>query len=131
MLRAHLMPTETSVATLRGKRVLAFAGIGDPNRFFRTLRTGGIEVVAEQAFADHHPFSGSEIEALAAAAKRDGLTLVTTEKDLVRLRRSGELMPAARDIMPFAVTLRFDDEPKLLRFVTDRLFQARAKKFRS
>jgi tetraacyldisaccharide 4'-kinase len=49
---------------------------------------------------------------------------------LARLRRGGELMAAARDIVPFAVTLRFDDEPKLLRFVTDRLFQARAKKFR-
>jgi tetraacyldisaccharide 4'-kinase len=131
VLRAHLTPTEASLAALRGKRVLAFAGIGDPNRFFRTLRTGGIEVVAEKAFADHHPFSGSEIEALAAAAKRDGLTLVTTEKDLARLSRGGEFMPTARDIVPFAVTLRFDDEAKLLRFVTDRLFQARAKKYRA
>jgi tetraacyldisaccharide 4'-kinase len=56
--------------------------------------------------------------------------LVTTEKDLARLRRNGELMPVARDVMPFAVTLRFNDEAKLLRFVTDRLFQARAKKYR-
>jgi tetraacyldisaccharide 4'-kinase len=131
VLRAHLTPTEASVGTLRGKRVLAFAGIGDPHRFFRMLRTSGIEVVAEKAFADHHPFSQNEIEALVAAAKRDGLTLVTTEKDLVRLRRRGELMPAARDIATFAVALRFDDEAKLLRFATDRLFKSRAKKFRS
>jgi len=116
---------------LRGKRALAFAGIGDPGRFFRMLRAGGVEVVAEKAFADHHPFSNSEIEALAAAAKRDGLTLVTTEKDLARLRVGGTLAPMARDIVPFAVTLRFDDEPKLLRFVTDRLFRARAKKYRA
>jgi tetraacyldisaccharide 4'-kinase len=131
VLRAHLVPREASVAALRGKRVLAFAGIGDPNRFFRTLRTHGIDVVAEKAFADHHPFSETEIEALVAAAKRDGLTLVTTEKDLARLQRGGELMPLARDIMPFAVTLRFDDEPRLLRFATDRLFKSRAKKFRA
>jgi tetraacyldisaccharide 4'-kinase len=130
-LRAHLKPSEASVAALRGKRVLAFAGIGDPARFFRTLRTSGVEVVAEKAFADHHAFSDYEIEALAAAAKRDRLTLVTTEKDLARMRRGGELIPAARDIVPFAVTLGFDDEPKLLRFVTDRLFKSRAKKFRS
>jgi tetraacyldisaccharide 4'-kinase len=131
VLRAHLMPSEASVAALRGKRVLAFAGIGDPGRFFRTLRAAGVEVVVEKAFADHHPFSQNEIEALAAAAKRDGLTVVTTEKDIARLRRGGELMPAARDIMPFAVTLRFEDEVKLLRFVTDRLFKSRAKKFRA
>jgi tetraacyldisaccharide 4'-kinase len=131
VLRAHLTPSEASVAALRGRRVLAFAGIGDPPRFFRTLRTGGIEVVAEKAFADHHLFSENEIEALAAAAQREGLTLVTTEKDLARLRRGGELMPAARDIVPFAVMLRFDDELKLLRFVTGRLFKSRAKKFRA
>jgi tetraacyldisaccharide 4'-kinase len=56
---------------------------------------------------------------------------VTTEKDLARLRSGGKLMPAAQDIVPFAVTLRFDDEAKLLRFVTDRLFKSRAKKYRA
>ncbi len=126
VLRAHLVPSEGSVAALRGKRVLAFAGIGDPGRFFRTLRAGGIDVVAEKAFADHHPFSDREIEALVAAAKRDGLALVTTEKDFARLGSN-----RAPDVVPFAVTLRFDDEAKLLRFVTDRLFRSRAKKFRS
>jgi tetraacyldisaccharide 4'-kinase len=131
VLRAHLMPSKACLAALGGRRVLAFAGIGDPARFFRTLRTSGVEVVAEKAFADHHPFSQDEIEALAAAAKRDGLTLVTTEKDLARLRHAGQLVPSAQDIVPFAVTLRFDDEAKLLRFVTDRLFQSRAKRFRS
>jgi tetraacyldisaccharide 4'-kinase len=126
VLRAHLTPNESSVAALRGKRVLAFAGIGDPDRFFRTLRAAGVEVVVEKAFADHHPFLDSEIEALITQAKRDGLTLVTTEKDLARLDR--KRLP---DVVPFAVTLRFDDEANLLRFVTDRLFKARAKKFRS
>ena len=101
VLRAHLVPSEASVAALRGKRVLAFAGIGDPGRFFRTLRASGVEVVAEKAFADHHPFSDSQIEALVAAAKRDGLTLVTTEKDFARLGRNRAL-----DVVPFAVTLK-------------------------
>jgi tetraacyldisaccharide 4'-kinase len=131
VLRAHLKPNESCVAAWRGRRVLAFAGIGDPGRFFRTLRASGVDVVTAKAFADHHPFSESEIEALAAAATRDGLTLVTTEKDLARLRSGGKLVPLARDIAPFAVTLQFDDEPKLLRFVTDRLFKARARKFRA
>jgi tetraacyldisaccharide 4'-kinase len=126
VLRAHLVPDEVSVAALRGKRVLAFAGIGDPQRFFRTLRTSGIEVAAEKAFADHHPFSDNEIGSLVAAAKRDGLTLVTTEKDFARLGKK-----TAPDVVPFAVTLEIDDEAKLLRFVTDRLFKSRAKKFRS
>src|SRR5882672_5127883 len=75
VLSAQLRADDASVAELRGKRVLAFAGIGDPGRFFRTLRAAGIEVVAERAFPDHHPFSKSEIENLTAEAKRDALTL--------------------------------------------------------
>ncbi len=126
VLRACLTPTEASVAALRGKRVLAFAGIGDPERFFRTLRESGVEVVAGQAFADHHCFSERELEALTAQAGRHALTLVTTEKDFVRLRGTA----AAQHIVPFAVTLQFDDETRLLRFATDRLFGARARKLR-
>ncbi len=130
VLSAHLKPDEASVAALRGKRVLAFAGIGDPARFFDTLRRSGIEVAGERAFADHHAFATSEIEGLIAEAKRDALTLVTTEKDLARLRIKGELPPSAQLIAPFAVTLAFDDATSLRKFVSERLFKARDKKFR-
>jgi tetraacyldisaccharide 4'-kinase len=109
--------------------VLAFAGIGDPARFFNTLRASGIEVVRERAFADHHPYSQGEIESLIAEAKRDGLTLVTTEKDMARLRRGGSLPDWAQQIVPFAVTLEFDDVALLRKFVTGRLFKARQKRF--
>jgi tetraacyldisaccharide 4'-kinase len=131
VLTAYLRPDEASVAPLAGKRVLAFAGIGDPARFFRTLRAAGIETVRERAFPDHHPFSQTEIEALIDDAKRDGLTLVTTEKDLARLGTGGERLPFAKDIVPFAVTLEFDDAVALRRFVSERLFRARDKKFRT
>jgi tetraacyldisaccharide 4'-kinase len=122
VLRAHLKPDDAPVAALRGKRVLAFAGIGDPVRFFNTLRLSGIDVVRQQAFADHHPYSQSEIEGLITEARRDGLTLVTTEKDLARLR------DWSQHIVPFAVTLEFDDPARLRKFVADRLFKARERK---
>jgi tetraacyldisaccharide 4'-kinase len=130
VLSAHLKPDEASVASLRGRRVMAFAGIGDPGRFFNTLSANGIVVVKARAFADHHPFTQGEIEALIAEAKRDALTLVTTEKDLARLQSGGGTPEWAREIAPFAVTLEFEDAAGLRKFVTDRLFQARAKKFR-
>jgi tetraacyldisaccharide 4'-kinase len=130
VLSAHLEADDASVASLRGKRVLAFAGIGDPTRFFRTLRGSGIEVVLERAFADHHPFSQSEIDTLTTEARRDGLTLVTTEKDLARLRGRDGLPDWAREIVPFAVTLEFDGAAQLRKFVTDQLFSAREMKFR-
>jgi tetraacyldisaccharide 4'-kinase len=130
VLTAHLRADDASVVLLRGKRVLAFAGIGDPARFFRTLRASGIDVVSERVFADHHPFTQSEIGALVAEAKRDALTLVTTEKDLARLRDAGELPSWAQAIVSFPVMLEFDSALKLRRFVSDRLFRARDKKFR-
>jgi tetraacyldisaccharide 4'-kinase len=131
VLRARLEPDDVAVAALRGKRVLAFAGIGDPARFFGTLRASGIEIVVERAFDDHHPFSESDIETLIADAKREGLTLVTTEKDLARLQSGGQLAPYAREIVPFAVTLEFEEAAKLRTFVTGRIFKAREKKYRA
>jgi tetraacyldisaccharide 4'-kinase len=129
VLRAYLGADDASLAALKGKRVLAFAGIGDPDRFFRTLRANGIEVVCERAFGDHHPFLRGEVEALFAEAKRGALTLVTTEKDLARLRIAGGLPDWAQEIVPFPVRLEFDDVVKLRKFVSEKLFQARDKKF--
>jgi len=130
VLRGYLRVDAASVAELAGKRVLAFAGIGDPSRFFRTLRANRIEVVRERVFADHHAFSKSEIEALIAEAKCDALTLVTTEKDLARLRAVAGFPAWAREIVPFPVTLEFEDAGLLRKFVSQQLFKAREKKFR-
>jgi tetraacyldisaccharide 4'-kinase len=131
VLSAHLQPDQASAAALRGKRVLAFAGIGDPARFFRTLRRSGIEVVSERVFADHYPFSKSEIESLVAEAARRALTLVTTEKDLARMRSREGLPVSTGDILPFPVTLEVEDAPALRKLVSDWLFKARERRFRA
>ncbi|WP_426436793.1 tetraacyldisaccharide 4'-kinase [Bradyrhizobium genosp. P] len=130
VLSAHLKPDEASLAVLRGKRVLAFAGIGDPARFFNTLRANGVEVVRGRSFADHHAFTRGEIDELVADAARDGLTLVTTEKDLARLRGADGLPVWAQAIVPFPVMLQFEDAAALRRFVTDQLFRARDRRLR-
>jgi tetraacyldisaccharide 4'-kinase len=130
VLTAQLKADDAALSSLRGQRVLAFAGIGDPERFFRTLRSNGVEVVGQRAFADHHPFTQGEVEALVEEAKRDALKLVTTEKDLARLGAGGELPPWAQGIVAFPVKLEFDSAIKLRRFVSERLFRARDPKFR-
>jgi tetraacyldisaccharide 4'-kinase len=130
VLTAQLKADEAALSSLRGQRVLAFAGIGDPERFFRTLRSNGVEVAGQRAFADHHPFTQGEVEALLAEAKLEALKLVTTEKDLARLGAGGELPPWAQGIVAFPVKLEFDSAIELRRFVSDRLFRARGPKFR-
>jgi tetraacyldisaccharide 4'-kinase len=123
--RARLVPDAACVECLRDKPVLAFAGIGDPARFFAALRASGVDVVAERVFDDHHPFTPDEIARLLADARAQALTLVTTEKDMARLRSDARLRNEATAIATFAVTLVFDDEAAVREFLTQRLARAR------
>ena len=68
-----------------GARVLAFAGIGRPVRFFATLRALGAELVGTRSFPDHHPYRSGEIDRLFRAAERARARLITTAKDIVRV----------------------------------------------
>lgn len=70
---------------LAGVRLLAFAGIGRPEKFFATLRTLGADLVGVRAFPDHHRFRIAEFEGLRRDAERVGACLITTAKDIVRV----------------------------------------------
>jgi len=71
-------------ADFAGARVLAYAGIARPEKFFRSLGDAGAEVDGV-SFADHHPFTQEEAEDLLWRAETSGRLLVTTEKDHARL----------------------------------------------
>ena len=116
---------------LRGKRVFAFAGIGNPLKFFRTLRENGIEVVREKSFADHHMFSAAELNEMAAESEREALTLVTTEKDWARLRQAPAAEKSSPEMMPLPVTLVFDEPERLRDLISRRLFEARSRNLRT
>jgi tetraacyldisaccharide 4'-kinase len=78
-----------SLDELRGRRVFAFAGIGNPAAFRATLVAHGAEVAAFRPLPDHHAYAAADLESLAreAAAARAELA-VTTLKDLVKIRRA-------------------------------------------
>lgn len=124
VLRARVVPDAEAISALRGQRVLAFAGIGNPQRFFATLRASNIEVALTREFADHHRFTTGEIDQLIDEARTASLTLVTTEKDFVRLR--GLAVDGAA-VRPFPVTLDIDDATVLRHFMAMRLVKAREK----
>jgi len=84
IFEAHTEPR--GAERFAGKRFLAFAGIGHPDKFFGTLRQAGGEVVLSKSFPDHHFYAEDELAELAATARRDGLRLITTAKDAARLR---------------------------------------------
>jgi tetraacyldisaccharide 4'-kinase len=81
---ASLVPRKTGLS-LAGENVLAFAGIGRPEKFFSTLRAMGAELAGAIPFADHCDYSPAVLRRLHRAARSAGAMLVTTEKDAARL----------------------------------------------
>ena len=64
----------------------AFAGIGNPDKFFDTLRKSGADIVETASFPDHYNYTKAEVLDLITYAKSNGLRLITTRKDYVKIR---------------------------------------------
>jgi len=107
VLRAKFAPVYAGM-NLAGRRLFAFAGIARPEKFFDTLRELGGRLVRTEAFPDHCPYPMLTVQRMIRDASLLDATLVTTEKDYVRLppnRRSGIVMQKVR--------LQFEDEGQL------------------
>jgi tetraacyldisaccharide 4'-kinase len=101
ILRARFVPEK--IETLRSRKVLAFAGIGRPAKFFSMLSANGVELIGARAFPDHHVFTTREVDELKEQAANSNALLATTEKDFLRLD------PSQRDgIEPIAIHASFE-----------------------
>jgi tetraacyldisaccharide 4'-kinase len=105
VLRADLVQCD-EVAELIGRRILAFAGIAHPGKFFSGLERAGAILADREVFADHHVFSASELSRLEARARTLDAVLVTTPKDAVRL-------PAGMAVRVVGVRLVWESEAEI------------------
>lgn len=120
LFAAALVADPAVAARLAGRRAVAFAGIGRPEKFFATLAELGADIVACRAFADHHVYSAGESADLRRLARDCGALLVTTQKDAARIadgeRHGLEILP---------VSLIFEDVAALTALLFEKLAAAR------
>ena len=108
VLRAGLKPTR--IREWRKEPILAFAGIGRPEKFFASLAAVGATVKRSVPFPDHHRFTESDAATLLARAEAESLRLVTTEKDMARLGGATGAVGRLRETAAaFAITLEFEN----------------------
>ncbi len=83
--RLATQPSEASLAPLRGRQLVAFAGLAHPEKFMHMLVKQGLKLAAAIAFPDHHPYTPANLAYLRQRAADSKAILVTTEKDAVKL----------------------------------------------
>lgn len=114
LFHARLAPKAEAIKEIGRKKVLAFAGIGDPEKFFSTLAEAGIEAMGEESFPDHHAYTLADAERLLARADAGRLVPLTTEKDMARLAGSdGALATLRARSKDLPVSLMIEDEDAL------------------
>ncbi len=109
IFHARLEPDRNIIAAIGKRKVLAFAGIGNPDKFFATLTEAGIAVADRIRFDDHHRFTAAQAQDLLARARATNLMLVTTEKDLMRLGGDAQLAELAEHSSALPVRLVVDE----------------------
>jgi len=100
---------------LKGRRVVAFAGLGDNRSFFELLRELGAELVHEVEFPDHHAYSASDMERLSLL--KDAEIVVTTEKDAIKL----DQLEMPENLYYLAVEAMVEREEELVELIVKRL----------
>jgi tetraacyldisaccharide 4'-kinase len=109
VFHGRLEPERRTLAAVGTRKVLAFAGIGNPEKFFATLAEAGIEVAERASFPDHHRYTAAEARALLKRAEAANLVLLTTEKDFARLSGAPHLATLAARASALPVRLAVEE----------------------
>ncbi len=105
-LRAQLRAPLAAV--FDDRRVVAFAGIGRPEKFYQSLQRAGADIIAVFSYPDHHAYSEDDIQRMKAVSRSRDAALATTEKDYVRLP------PGLRKgVLTLPVEVQFEDDRAL------------------
>ncbi len=108
--------TEALTTVINNPNILAFAGIGHPQKFYHTLSTQGFNVIETIDFPDHHFYSTAELEQILQKAHAKNAEIYTTSKDYVKIPPQFQ-----NDINVLEVAVVWDEPDTLLQFITNHL----------
>lgn len=124
VFHGKLTPDLGTIGDLKGRKVLAFAGIGDPEKFFATVSQAGFAIAERRAFPDHHVFTAEEAARLVMNAEHGALALLTTEKDHARMAGDPSLAALAARAHVLPVTMEIAETADLRSLLTRALGRA-------
>ncbi len=120
VLVAEIVP-DPDCAWLKDKPLVAFAGIGSPDKFFRTVEDLGGRLMERMPYADHHPYTQGDVLKLLDLAAHHGAQLVTTQKDMVRIEGGAELQKLKEATRALPVRLQFKDEKAVKKIISQAI----------
>ncbi|OPZ76530.1 MAG: Tetraacyldisaccharide 4'-kinase [Alphaproteobacteria bacterium ADurb.Bin438] len=113
ILKGEIIPDYQVLENLKNKKVIGFAGIGRPLKFYDTLKQNGIEVVDFISFPDHHDYNEKDMDFIFKKAYPYGASVVTTTKDYVKIPLSYK-----ENISFLPIEFSFFDDTKLLKAIS-------------
>lgn len=113
----HALVEADEAALPPKEKIVAFAGLGRPEKFYNFLLDLGYDIAGWHPFADHHPYSDADLDMLEAEAMDKGAILVTTEKDYMRLKGHAK----APHIRHIPIRTVIAQEADLTGFLKDKL----------
>jgi tetraacyldisaccharide 4'-kinase len=116
LIEATIVPA--SLHIMAHKKMIAFAGIGHPEKFFHTLETLNYKILEQISFADHYAYKKQDLDKLLAKAKKENAILITTEKDMMRIPFNYQ-----RQIHSLPIEVVFDktQEEELLKLIAKKI----------
>ncbi len=112
LLTATVIPENESVKLIKGQSVIAFAGIGFPEKFFAMLEKYGARVLEHHSFQDHYAYRENDLSELVHRANKRGALVITTAKDKVRVPKG-----LHSSIQVFNIQVKFDDQDVLEKII--------------
>lgn len=98
------------------KKIVAFCGLGFPEKFYQTLKEQGMTLVSTKSFPDHYAYTPQDLRELQALAQSKGTPLVTTRKDILRVPPSWQT-----NILVLDIDIQFEDEERIYQFIAEKI----------